>query len=169
MVMDKINENTEQSGELLLKAKKRAMYLLGARAYSRGELLKKLSETYPPEICEVALEWVTDCGYLNDSDYAEKLAKKLIQVKRYGPRKVRWEMKQKYISDEIIEEVLASYGNEDIRAEITELINRKYRDNLDERKDIERVINALARRGYDFDDIKSCISEVQEDIEVEYD
>lgn len=164
-------EDRRTDRDSIQQAKKRAAYFLGLRAYSKGELYKKLGTDFPSETCEAALEWAESLGYLNDREYAEKLAKKLIHVKRVGIRKASWEMRQKLVPDEIINDVLSEYSDDDMCSEITELLKRKYSDKLNDRKDIERVMNALARRGYNFDDIKKCISAFKADIkhEFEYD
>lgn len=159
----------EEKEDLFSKAKKRVMYILGIRAYSRGELLNKLLVSYPAEICEAVLEWVGGYGYIDDRDYAEKRACYLIYKKRYGLHKVKWDLKQKMISEETIAEVLFKYDGDDLRTEIMEILKQKYSEKLDERKDAEKVINALSRRGYGYDDIKHCISEFKDNLELDYD
>ncbi len=154
--------------ELFSKAKKRAMYLLGARDHSKAELEKKLLQNYPEDICEAVINWVDGYGYLDDEKYAVKLARQMIINKHYGLRKVRYDLKIKGIDEEIIEAVLSSYENDQIVDEIKKYIEKKYSDRLDDRKEVEKVIAALARRGYNYDDIKTAIYKINNDAEVEY-
>ena len=51
-------------------AKRRALYLLGGRDYSRKELHKKLMNNYSEETCEKVLEFVEEYGYLDEERYA---------------------------------------------------------------------------------------------------
>lgn len=150
---------------LLKRAKNRAMYLLGAKAYCRAELYKKLQKNYPDEICDKVVAVMEEYGFIDDEVYAKKLAAYLIKKKQFGLRKAKFEMGMKGLDKSLVDEVLEEYGADDMREEITKIIEKKYYDCLDDRKDIQRVVNALARRGYGFDDIKACISAVQQSIE----
>ena len=154
--------------DTLRKAKKRALYLLGERAYCSGELLKKLEKTYGAEIAQSALNYVSELGYINDEEYAKKYAEYLIKSKRRGISRARREMLLKGLSRETIENALLEFTEEELDEELLFLIRHKYSEKIGDPDSRRRTIAALARRGYDFGSIKRCIETViNEDLEEE--
>ena len=146
------------SADLVRKAKKRALYLLGERAYCRGELFSKLEKTYNAEIAEEAVSYVEELGYIDDEDYAEKLAEYLIKVKKHGVYRAKQEMLHKGLPRELCENALAEYTEEELDEELTELIGKKYIDKIADFDGRRRTVAALVRRGYDFTSVKRCIA-----------
>ena len=154
--------------DTLRKAKKRALYLLGERAYCSGELFKKLEKTYGAEIAESAVNYVSELGYINDEEYAEKYAEYLIRSKRRGISRARREMLLKGLSRETVENALSEFTEEELDEELLFLIRHKYSEKIGDPDNRRRTIAALARRGYDFGSIKRCIETViNEDLEEE--
>ena len=148
------------AADTLRKAKKRALYLLGERAYCSGEIKKKLSKTYGEEIAESAVDYASELGYINDEDYADKYAEYLIKAKRHGISRARREMLMKGLSKEITENALAEFTEEELDEELMYLIRRKYSEKIGDYDSRRKTIAALARRGYDFGSIKRCIEAV---------
>ena len=146
-----------KDADTLRKAKKRALYLLGERMMCRGELLSKLTKTYGEEIAEQAADYVCDLGYVNDEQYAPKLADYLIKRKKLGVRRARYEMLRRGLDRELVENTLADIHDDEIDEELTALISKKYSQKVSDYDDRRRTIAALARRGYDFGAIKRCI------------
>lgn len=144
------------------RARKRAIYLLGEKAYCSKELYEKLLKNYSEETCKRVLADMTDYGYIDDEKYAKKYAEYLIKGKKHGLHKARFEMQQKGIARAIADEALAEYDKEDYRAEIAALIEKKYKNKLDAPDDVRRTIAALARRGYGYSDIKAALERVSE-------
>lgn len=148
-------------------AKKRAMYLLGGKDYSRKELLNKLLNNYSPEVCEAAVEQMLEYGYLDDERYAKKLARNYIEVRKYGKKRAKMMMIQKGLNPSLADEALSRYSDEEIIDEIVAIIEKKYYDNLFEsglegQKERQKVMAALARRGYGYEQIKKAVSIVIE-------
>ena len=115
-----------KDADTLRKAKKRALYLLGERMMCRGELLSKLTKTYGEEIAEQAADYVCDLGYVNDEQYAPKLADYLIKRKKLGVRRARYEMLRRGLDRELVENTLADIPDDEIDEELTALISKKY-------------------------------------------
>lgn len=156
----------EQNKELET-AKKRAMYLLGGKDYSRKELLNKLLKNYSPETCEAAVNQMIEYGYLDEERYAKRLSRTYIEVRKYGKSRAKMMMIQKGLAPKLIDEVLSAYSAEDIVGEIAAVIEKKYYDRisidgLEGRKELQKVIAALARRGYNYENIKEALSIVRE-------
>lgn len=152
----------------LQKAKTHALKIIGMRDQSGGEILKKLGKHYEPEVCNSALEWLRELGYQNDEKYAEKLAAHLIKNKNFGLRKIKYEMRLKGLSEDIIDTALEIYDGEQIIEIIIELIGRKYLHNLNDYAGIKKTVDALMRRGYDYSDIKTAVATIKEGLDWEY-
>ncbi len=145
------------------KAKKRALYLLSVREYCEGELYKKLLQNYDEDTAREAAAAMREYGYINDEDFAPMLAESLIHNKHMGLRKARFEMLRRGLDENLVEDVLSEYSEDDIDEEITNLLEKKYSNKLRDRDDRRRTIAALARRGYDYYAVKRCIEALLED------
>lgn len=138
------------------RATERGLYLLDYRDYSYSELFKKLLENYDEDICYYVTDKLASLGIINDRRYAENLARKYIEVKKYGYYRASNEMYRKGLDRDLVNEVLSAY--EDGTAErICELIRKKYYNCLDDRDKVRKMKNALARQGYSFDDINTAV------------
>lgn len=159
-------EEIEQDAEYQ-RARKRAMYLLGSRPYSTAALKEKLLNNYSEETADKVIEDMTRYGFLDDEDYAKRLAGSIINGKKYGLHRAKAEMRRKGVPDELIEQALGEFSREDIEDSLIGLVRKKYSDRIYHREDRQKVIAALARRGYGFSEIKTAITAVLEEIEEE--
>lgn len=153
-----------------IRAKRRALYILAQRDHSAKELYDKLIKNYPPELCALTVEAMRDFGYLDEEKYARKLFKSYMN-KGWGKSKIRFELKRKGLSEDLIALCEEEYDDEDYIEEIIELINKKYINKLDfsDYSSVQRVTAALARRGFSYDDIKTAMARVREEYDEEYD
>lgn len=145
-----------------------SLYCLDYRDYSAQELYQKILKTYKSEkLCRDVIKKLTEAGIIDDSRYAERLARKLVEAKKYGYRRSKREILLKGISEEIAEEALGRY--DDMYMEnLMELLEKKhcrYLTDRTDRKSIEKVKNALVRYGYGFDEINSAVREYFDNIE----
>lgn len=158
-VVKEISE--ERYAEMILasdrrRAVERGMYLLDYRDYSYKELFKKLLENYDEDICYYAVDKLASLGIINDRRYAENLARKYIEVKKYGFYRASNEMYRKGLDKELVNEILEAY--EDSTTErICEIIKKKYSESLDDRDKVRKMKNALVRQGYSYDDINKAV------------
>lgn len=155
------------AADIARKAKKRALYLLGERAFCRGELLSKLEKTYGAEVAEDAVCYVEELGYINDEDYAKKYAEYLIKRKKHGVYRAKREMLQKGLSRELCENVLAEFTEDELDEELLWLIRKKYIEKISDFDGRRKTVAALVRRGYDFSSVKRCIAACLEDFDDE--
>jgi regulatory protein len=139
------------------RAVERALYLLDYRDYSYKELFRKLSENYDEDICFYAADKLASLGVINDRRYAENLAHKYIEVKKYGFYRASNEMYLKGLDKELVNEVLEAYEDSTVER-ICEIIRKKYSSYIDDRDKVRKMKNALARMGYSFDDINEAVS-----------
>lgn len=151
-------------------AKRRAMHLLAARDYGRNELYKKLLNNYSEKTALTVTEMMTEYGYIDDERYAKKLAKTYIEIRKYGKKRAALMMREKGLGRDTIEAALEDYDNEAITSEIIALLKKKYMDRLfleglEGKKEMQKVIAALARRGYSYGDIKAALYALEEELQ----
>ncbi|WP_294751328.1 RecX family transcriptional regulator [uncultured Ruminococcus sp.] len=144
------------------RAYQRALYLLDYRDYTYSEMFGKLVENYKSEpLCTAVMKRLTEHGFIDDVRYAERMARKLVEIKRFGYRRCRRELMQKGISQFIAEDALAQYGEafEENLAELLKTKHSRYLTDREDRKSIEKVKSALVRYGYDFTEINRAVKE----------
>jgi len=149
-----------------------ALYRLDYRDYSAKEMTDKLVQTYKNEVlCLAVVEKLKNVGIINDARYAEKLARKLVEVKKYGYIRAKRELKLKGISEFIAVDALEKYS-ESFGENLMSLLETKharYLTDKSDRKSVEKVKAALVRYGYGFDEINRSIKEYFENYEAEQD
>ena len=98
-------------------------------------------------------------SFLNDSEYAKKLARDLQNLNKFGKRRIRDELKSRGIYGEDLENAMLELSDEE-EEKLLPLMERKLGGNF-EKKNIDRAIRYFVYRGYSFDDIKSAIEQIR--------
>ena len=98
---------------------------------------------------------------MNDKSYAERKAKDLINLKKYGIHRIKSELKAKGISDIIIQEVLAEIDTDSEQETLMGLVEKKLKNDFSD-KNKDRCISYFIYRGYNMYDIKNAINTVKE-------
>lgn len=142
------------------QAKEKALRLLEFRSHSEKELRDKLIRAGAkgedlPEIFDFLREY----SFINDGEYAKKLAKDLQNLNKYGIRRIRDELKSRGIFGEDLENAMLELSCEE-EDQLLPLMERKLSGNFD-KKNIDRAIRYFAYRGYGYDDIKSAIEKIR--------
>lgn len=165
--------NEDELDQIIYSSNKRkayqySLYLLDYRDYSYRELFKKLENTYKNEdLCFEVMDKLVSLGMINDRRYAENLARKYIEVKKFGIQRAKHEMYNKGIMGDTADKALEPYLD-CIEENIIELLNKKYIRYLsdpDDRKNIEKAKNSLVRMGYTFDQINNAVNTYFENLE----
>lgn len=142
----------------LRKARERALYLMESRDHSYSELFDKLEKNYPEDICFEVCSKLAELEIINDRRYAEKLCRQLFEGKKLGIYRVKQEMRLKGIPRDIIEETIEEFSEEDDSfARLEELVEKKYERYLTDRKGVNKVKAALARKGYSYGEINEVL------------
>ena len=135
--------------------KGKALDLLSRKPQSRRELERKLGEWGAEEEISAALcDRLEELGYLNDGRYAEQVVRHYA-AKGYGTRKLRDELYRRGVPRDLWDEALAQA--EDPAEQLDALIAKKLAGTAGDRKDIQRVSAALARRGYGWSEINDAL------------
>ena len=147
----------EEEAERLLeslrrsKLKEKTIALLARKPMSRRELERKLGEWEAgeqerEEIC-VRME---ELGFLNDREYAARVVRHY-SAKGYGARKLRDELYHRGVPREFWEQALEQAA--DSADTIDAFIEKKLAGREPDRKELKKISDALARRGYSWSDI----------------
>ena len=83
------------------------MDLLARREHSRLELRRKLERRFSPDALDDALTQLAEEGLQSDHRFAESFTRERL-LKAYGPRRVRAELQQRGVADDVIVDVLKS-------------------------------------------------------------
>jgi regulatory protein len=132
--------------------KARALRFLVRREHSRMELVRKLA---PHAESEAALNAVVDLlqskKHLSDERFAEERARSL--SRKYGTARIRQDLKERGVADEIIERVSADGDLERARA----ILSRKYRIPATTREEQAKRARFLQSRGFTYEVIRSVL------------
>ena len=143
------------------RAHEKALYLLEHRAHSKKELERKIARAeFDREAAKAAAERMEELGLIDDEQYARRLAQELFTRKRFGVRRVKQELREKGIADNIVAMVLEEFSpeTEETVEKIHELIARKYPAAQEDEKVRRRAVAALQRYGYSLEDIFSVLN-----------
>ena len=139
----------------------RALELLSARPLSRKELVDKLTarprnrDKEPiadRESAEAAADRLEELGYLNDEAYARTVAEHYA-AKGWGPARIREELYRRGVPRDYWDGALEELAAPDDA--IDAFLQKKLRGaDLTDPKSYQRAANALARRGFRWEEIK---------------
>ena len=149
------------------RAKIRAMRILGDRLFSSQEMEKRLlNKGEPAEIARGTVEWLEKIGAVNDREYAEAIVRHY-NYKGYGIAKIKNELHRRGIPrsewDEAMEALEGEDNDENDQA-VQKYLEKKLGGSW-EKDDIRRAVDALCRRGFDYEDARTAVSQYLESIE----
>lgn len=147
------------------EAKKRALYLLDKRDYSRQMLIDKLVEKQIPltDAQEVA-DWLCEIGAVSDARYAELLVRHY-SAKGYGKQRICQEFYRHGISKDLWDDALQELP--DAEDTVLQLLKNKLQRTDCTLDDIRRAENSLLRRGYSWEQIKTALEQYKHELELE--
>ena len=159
----------------LTRVKEKALELLSARPLSRKELVDKLTarprnQDKEPladrESAEAAADRLEELGYLNDEAYARMVAEHYA-AKGWGPARIRDELYRRGVPRSYWDGALEAMEAPDDA--IDAFLQKKLRGaDLTDPKSYQRAANALARRGFRWEDIKEGLRRYGGAIEEEF-
>lgn len=139
----------------------KAVSLLASRSRTEKEIVVSLQiNAYPEQTIARVMARLTEAGYLNDADFAEHWAASRLN-KGIGARRIRMELRQKGISQEEIDAALSAVDNDDVMQGALKVAEKAARGkDLSVPSDRQKILAALARRGYDFSVAKEALNQL---------
>lgn len=130
--------------------------ILGARSLSRHELVKRLQDKgIADPNAEDTADWLEEIGALNESEYAKSVVR-YYSERNYGIKKIRQELKRRGIRERYWEVALAEQRESE--DSISRFLQTKLRGRTPDKKELKRITDALVRRGFHWDEIKTGLS-----------
>lgn len=137
------------SEEIFVRARDKAFRFLAYRARSSKEMTEKLlSEQYPSEIIARVIELLMKYNYINDTEFARNYVESRINSRGYGELRLRHELRQKGVKNEIINEIFSSLEVDEVEIAVALLDKRQRGDTEADRAEKNRCYGFLQRRGY---------------------
>ncbi len=116
-----------------------------------------LNKGYPVSCVDNAINKLIDYGYINDLAFACEYVR--IYSQKDGKKKISFALKNKGVSDEIIDMALQECVTDEGQADTCLNIARKKAKNLElDAKGKQKLFTYLAGRGFDFDIIKHAVN-----------
>jgi len=146
-------DQPDTPGEL----KARALRHLVRREHSRAELARKLApHAESPQALEALLDELVCRKQLSDERYAHERARSL--ARKYGPAKIRHDLRSKGIADSVVDRISSEGELERARA----ILDRKFRAPATSREERARRGRFLQGRGFSMDVIARLLRESEE-------
>lgn len=165
ITQEKIKELKEISD--YLRAKKRALWYLERSSRTTTELYDKLiTAGFSKKATAKVLARLKELGLVNDEQYAKRYTEQCID-KNISKREIYSRLLKKGIKKELINFTLEETECDE-RCQIKALIDKKYYrylSDVNDRKAIQKVYAALARKGFSFGAIKDALKEYTSSLE----
>lgn len=163
MELDDIKYREVLNASSLSMCKARALRLINTRAMSKKEMRDKLTEKgESPENAAFCADWLDEMGLINELSYGEMVVRHYA-AKGFGQGRIKQELRRHGVPDEYWDEAFNEMPEQDER--LQRFISSRLTDPHD-RAQIQKISNALYRRGYSWDEIKHALNEFtsEEDI-----
>jgi len=146
------------------KARDYALGVLSRKSITSFGLREKLLEKgYDDIIISEVVNELTDLGYIDDQSYCQMFLEYCLE-KVWGKKKIRFEMKNKGLSDELIGLSLENLSDEAFFEPMKEVIISKYgSEDLSDIKVKNKITRYFASRGFDFSQINSVLKEISDE------
>lgn len=139
------------TSEQLELARRIALKQLESRARTEEEIRRALSKrNTPDEVADEVIARFKEVGLIDDDAFAEALTNTRLGVQRRGAMRIRQELRDKGISEELVQERLAAIDPDDELAAAEAFAVKKMRSyrGLEPLVAKRRLYGALARRGF---------------------
>ena len=173
--MELPRETLEQLSDSAARSAVRAKALdyIAARPLSRKELVDKLAArprnkdkqpmATPEQAAQVA-DWLEELGYLNDAEYAKTIARHY-SAKGYGQAMVRDELFRRGVPRECWADALEE--SQPPEEGIDAFLRKRFKGGVPDQKELKRASDALARRGYRWNEIREGLNRYGANIDEE--
>ena len=143
------------------RAKDKALRYLSLRAYAEQELFEKLCLRHDEHSSSAAVQAMRELGLLNDLAFAEDRAKGLA-ARNKSTLEIRRHLIGLGVQRETVEAVMASQQRDDLAAALA-VVRKLYLEKL-RRGETQKVMAALARRGFSHAHIREAVDITMEEL-----
>lgn len=153
--------------ELILENGDYACFNRGLNALEKSMKSEKMMKRflkekgYPISCINKAIEKLKEYGYIDDSAFAENFISCYSSSK--SKRKIKYDLLEKGISEEIIDSKLETFNEEDEEAKCLKFAEKYMKNKEFDLKNKQKLYNHLAGKGFDFDDINHAWQKLKDD------
>lgn len=152
------------SGKKAEQAYQKALRYLSFRPRTQKEVEEYLKRKgFDGKAIEKAIEKLKGYGFVDDRAFASSWVSSRLRNSPKGRMAMAWELRQRGVEVEIIDEVMESISEEQEEAVANRLAQKyyeRYRE-VDGRERAYKVARALARRGFDWEIIQRVIGKLE--------
>lgn len=140
-----------------------ALKSIKKKSFTRKELYLKLREDFDIEIINKALDELEHLGYINDRVYTSSYIHRQIISTSHGPNRIRRDLEEKGVHQEIIEEELEEYNNDIEKEKIEKLVKKAFSSNHNKGNSfiIRKIKNDLLYQGFNQEIIEEVLSKTK--------
>ena len=143
-----------------MSAKMRAVRIVTASNVSRRDLEERLiRKGEQPEQAREAVQWMESLDLVDDARTAAQIVGQCVR-KGYGVARAKQALYEKRIPKEYWEDALADYPDQS--EYILSFLRRQLGEDREQRQ-VKRAVDALLRRGHNYNDIRRCLSALDAD------
>ena len=158
LTREQMRQLKESAGAM--SAKMRAVRIVSATNVSKSDLRSRLIQKgEDPKQAEAAVQWMADMDLVDDAKTAELIVQKCVH-KGYGIARAKQALYEKRIPKEFWEGALANYPDQ------TETVTQFLRSRLGpqwDRRDLQKAMDALVRRGFSYPQIREGLKQLEMD------
>ena len=137
----------------------KAVAMLAQRAHAGGEIRRKLERAhYLEDTIDMVLYKLEKERLLNDEAFAREYAASCAR-RQMGKSRIRMELSRKGLPRELIDramEALSSEEGDEAAVRLAQKLLRRH-NGEDARREMQKVLAAMARRGYSYEDSRAAI------------
>ncbi|ENS5607880.1 recombination regulator RecX [Vibrio mimicus] len=147
----------------LAACRQSALQLLSRRDHSEYELQQKLAlKGHQTEVIYEVVKYCLELGYLSDVRYAASQTRQMVH-KGYGEQRLRQQLKEKRVAEDVIEQVLAEQTIDWFEL-AKEVAHKKFKSGISlERSQYAKQVRYLQYRGFNFDQIRYALQASESD------
>ena len=139
------------------RALHRAYWYLERYDCSEKQMVIKLRRSFPDYAAAFAAQKCAEQGFIDDRRYAARLAENYITVRHMSRREAQAKLYTKGVPGDIAKEAVAEIECDPVE-NIKEIIEKRYKNRLADKKQRANTVAALARKGFSFGDIKTALA-----------
>jgi regulatory protein len=138
---------------------------LGFRARSKIEVETYLrGKKYSPQVIADTIERLLEHNYLDDEGFARAWVADRKRLKPRSRRALRYELRQKGVNEEAIEEAVADLDEDEMARQALEIKLRQWQ-HLSQPEFIKKAMGFLSRRGFGYATARQAVDQAWEQLE----
>lgn len=126
---------------------------------SKREMLQRLNRKFEPELATAVMLRLSSAGLIDDRKMAEQMVQRFVQQGTKSKKEILLKLRQKGIEFDVAKGAVEQTPNDTLAAvTIAVMRNRALKDSLTWQTRYEKIASYLARKGFNYADIKRAVT-----------